>query len=146
MNWKNKSCNREYETSVMKKKTTFPMKIGDYCILFIIFLVLVFFLQGVRKMNQGNQVCVTVRGNTVCYDLTKDQKISLKDFNVSERDEQIANMLVIEDGQVYMESADCPDQICVKHKPVSKDGEIIVCLPNEVFVEIKSSMESDIDN
>lgn len=47
------------------------------------------------------------------------------------------NTIVIERGQVFMKAAECPDQICVRHKPISKDGESIVCLPNRVVVEIK---------
>lgn len=44
--------------------------------------------------------------------------------------------LVIDDGAAYMESADCPNQICVHHNPVSHKGETIVCLPNRIIVEI----------
>jgi hypothetical protein len=45
-----------------------------------------------------------------------------------------------------MEGASCPDQICVKHKAIYKNGETIICLPNEVFVEVESSEEKDVDN
>ena len=44
--------------------------------------------------------------------------------------------LVIEGGEAYMESADCPNQICVRHSPVSHKGEVIVCLPNRIIIEI----------
>lgn len=47
------------------------------------------------------------------------------------------NTFVIRQGQVQMIKAECPDQICVHHKPVSKSGESIVCLPNRVVVEIE---------
>ena len=48
------------------------------------------------------------------------------------------NILVIKDGVADMISADCPDQICVKHNPISKAGETIICLPNKVVVTIES--------
>ena len=48
------------------------------------------------------------------------------------------NILVIKDGAADMISADCPDQICVKHNPISKAGETIICLPNKVVVTIES--------
>lgn len=48
------------------------------------------------------------------------------------------NTLVIKGGEVDMISADCPDQICVKHNPISKAGETIICLPNKVVVTIES--------
>ena len=46
------------------------------------------------------------------------------------------NLLMIQDGQVYMTEASCPDQICVNHRPVSNVGETIVCLPNEIVLKI----------
>ena len=37
--------------------------------------------------------------------------------------------------------ADCPDQLCVKQKAVSKNKESIICLPNKVVIEGKDSAE-----
>ena len=47
------------------------------------------------------------------------------------------NKIVVKDGEVFVESADCRDQICVNHIAVSKEGEIIVCLPHKLIVEVK---------
>ena len=47
------------------------------------------------------------------------------------------NILVIKDGRADMTDADCPDRICVNHRPVSQEGETIVCLPHKVVVEVK---------
>ena len=55
------------------------------------------------------------------------------------------NTLVINDGYVSMSEASCPDQICVNHRKVQKSGETIVCLPNQVVIEIESNSKSDID-
>ena len=46
------------------------------------------------------------------------------------------NRLVIQDGQAHMESASCPDGICVAHHPIHRDGESIVCLPNRVVITV----------
>lgn len=46
------------------------------------------------------------------------------------------NTIEIKDGTVDMIDADCKNQICVDHKPISKNGESIICLPNKVIVEI----------
>ena len=45
-------------------------------------------------------------------------------------------ILVISDGKADMESADCPNQICVHHGAISHTGETIVCLPNRVVIEV----------
>lgn len=38
-----------------------------------------------------------------------------------------------------MSFSDCSGQDCVDHEAVSKNGEMIVCLPNRVTVEITDS-------
>ena len=45
-------------------------------------------------------------------------------------------VMVIDGAEVYMESADCPNQICVHHSSISHKGETIICLPNRVVIEI----------
>ncbi len=46
------------------------------------------------------------------------------------------NLLCIAAGQVTMEAADCPDQICVHHKPLTGDLESVICLPHKLVVEL----------
>ena len=46
------------------------------------------------------------------------------------------NLISVTDGMVVVEAADCKDQICVRHKPVSSRGESIICLPHRLVVEI----------
>lgn len=48
-----------------------------------------------------------------------------------------SNVVTIKNKEVFVEYANCKNQICVKHKKISKAGEVIVCLPNKVIVEIK---------
>ncbi|GAA0178138.1 flavin-based extracellular electron transfer system protein EetA [Clostridium sediminicola] len=55
------------------------------------------------------------------------------------------NTIIIHKGIVEMYDADCRDQICVNEKPMSKIGDIIVCLPHKVVVEIKGNKEANID-
>lgn len=54
------------------------------------------------------------------------------------------NVVRVEKGKVFMESAECPDQICVQQKPVDESGRDIVCLPNKVVVRVVSD-KKDVD-
>lgn len=49
---------------------------------------------------------------------------------------KITNTVEIKNGEAHMSYADCPDQICANHSPVSRNGESIICLPNEVIVTV----------
>ena len=86
--------------------------------------------QLVRSGDSAAQIRVTVDGELYgTYDLSEDQTVSIND----------TNRLVIENGSARMEWADCPDQICVSHRAVTRDGESIICLPNEVVVSVEDS-------
>ena len=56
-----------------------------------------------------------------------------------------SNVLKIKNGEADMIRADCPDQLCVKQKAVSKNKESIICLPNKIVVEVDSHQNSQYD-
>lgn len=53
------------------------------------------------------------------------------------------NLLVVSGSHVSMESADCRDQICVHHIPITGGGESIICLPHRLVVEIVGETDSE---
>jgi hypothetical protein len=56
------------------------------------------------------------------------------------------NLIEIGDEKVRVIEADCPDKLDVKQGYISKIGEIIVCLPNRLVIEIKGlDNERDVD-
>lgn len=80
----------------------------------------------------GDTVVVTVDGKTFgTYSLREDRTVEI-------RSGEGYNLLVIEGGHAYVKEASCPDGICSSHRPVSHDGESIICLPNRVVVEIRA--------
>ena len=48
------------------------------------------------------------------------------------------NVLVIENGSVHMEEADCPDGYCKRQGTISRVNETIVCLPHKLVAEVES--------
>ena len=55
------------------------------------------------------------------------------------------NTVQIENGKVKMAAANCPDQICVHHRRISRNKETIVCLPDKVVITIENGEDSGID-
>ena len=56
------------------------------------------------------------------------------------------NIIEIKDASVAIIEADCPDKICIKSSFISKPGQLLVCLPHKLMVEIKSNdTEKNID-
>ena len=54
----------------------------------------------------------------------------------------IYNLLAVSASGVTMEAADCRDQICVHHIPITGGGESIICLPHKLVAEIVGGEDS----
>ena len=88
--------------------------------------------------GEGDTVTVSVDGKVIAaYPLNVDRVEDIR----TEGDG--LNRLVIKDGQAYVETASCPDGICAAHKPIHREGESIVCLPNKVVVTVKAADTTD---
>ncbi len=86
--------------------------------------------------DENAKVVITIDGQTYgTYLLKKDTTIDIEGKNT----------LRIKDGQVQMLDADCKDQICVHHKPISKAGESIICLPHKLIVTIENEDSQELD-
>ncbi|MER2183468.1 MAG: NusG domain II-containing protein, partial [Clostridia bacterium] len=55
------------------------------------------------------------------------------------------NTLVIENGEAWVSEANCPDKICMGMGKISKNGEFIACLPNQVIIVVEGGEESPVD-
>ena len=101
--------------------------------------------------TKGSAVIVTVDGHFYgSYPLNEECKIIITPSHGSRgrsgsKEEDFTNTLVIKNGFAEMTGADCPDQICVKHRPVHKTGETIICLPHKVIVRITGDDSSGSD-
>ena len=60
-------------------------------------------------------------------------------------EEEHYNLILIEDGKVSVADADCPDQLCVRQRSISGNGESIICLPHRLVVQIESEEERKLD-
>ena len=85
----------------------------------------------------AGKVTVKVNGELKgTYSLAEDQTIEINGGT---------NILQIKNGKADMTEADCPDQLCVHQKAISRTGESIICLPNQVVVSVQGSKESELD-
>ena len=83
--------------------------------------------------SEGDTVRVTIDGELYgVYSLSED----ITEDIITGKDSSNFNRLIIRDGKAYVESASCPDGICVSHRPIYRNGESIVCLPNKVVVTV----------
>lgn len=102
--------------------------------IWLIALLLAVGLAGILTVSllrtPGERVDVEVDG--VCiksYPLSSDVRVTLGEG-------EWENLLVIKNGEAFVESADCPDGVCTAHLPISKIGETIVCLPHRLVIRV----------
>ena len=109
--------------------------------IFIAVLVLVIAVAGACLYffrGEGDAVTVSVDGKVIAtYPLAVDRT---EDILTGENG---LNRLVICDGKAWVETASCPDGICAAHKPIHREGESIVCLPNQVVVTVQTADTAD---
>ena len=108
-------------------------------VLFIAVLLLIVVLAGAAFFflrGEGDSVTVSVDGKHYgTYPLHADLTLSIRTGEEGDQE----NLLVIRDGHAYVESATCPDGICAAHKPISREGDSIVCLPHRVVITVHTT-------
>ena len=56
-----------------------------------------------------------------------------------------SNILVVENGEAWVSEANCPDKVCMGMGKISRNGEFIACLPNQLLVVIEDGESSGVD-
>lgn len=92
-----------------------------------------------RGESIGGVLEITVDGELYgVYPLDQNQEINV----VSSYGK---NTVVIEDDTAYVTEADCPDKICVGMQKISRDGEMICCLPHRLILTVRGTESAGYD-
>jgi len=116
------------------------LKKGDIVligILLFLFIMSFFLLQHFRQA--GSLVTVSVN-NQPLYSLSLSEE---KDITISG---PLGNThLRISENEVWITEAPCPHKICKKMGKIGRAGEIIVCIPNKIFIQVEGNQDSSLD-
>ncbi len=118
------------------------MKKNDIILVFILAVVLgslYFFTNGFSFKNE-NTYEVHIRdglGNITVKTLEDEGTF------VVPSNKQYYNEYEIKDGYVNMINSNCKDKLCVSMQKISKNGEMIVCLPHKVYISVHSLEQED---
>ncbi|RKD33196.1 NusG domain II-containing protein [Thermohalobacter berrensis] len=99
-----------------------------------------YYVKGIASNNSTKYILIEVDGEQY-------KKISFGNNMIGEtievKTEYGYNKLEIGDGRVRIIEADCPDKLDVKQGWISNPGQVIVCLPNRLVVEIITENNED---
>lgn len=70
------------------------------------------------------------------FDLFEDTEYTIVTEPASSGEPAGTNHLVIKDGEAWISEADCPNHDCVKKGKISRNGEMLVCIPHRLTVSI----------
>lgn len=122
----------------MAKKTIQKRELIIICILLICGLALAAVL--LLGSKSGAQVEISVGGTVVgTYPLNQNTTYVIDGVYGG------TNTLVVENNSAHMADATCPDKVCIHMGTISKGGQSIICLPNQVVVQILSDDTMGID-
>ncbi|MDO5017836.1 MAG: NusG domain II-containing protein [Lagierella massiliensis] len=119
------------------------MKQGDKVLIFFIVLLSVMsyvFLYLAGRDDRNKYISVQVEGNEYKR-LTFASGNNSYEYKIDTAEG--TNVIEIEEEKIQMIKADCPDKLCIRQGYISRVGEVLVCIPNKVVVEIKSDKNSD---
>ena len=84
-----------------------------------------------------SRVILTMDGEEIGdYALSEDRTVS-----VTGEGGELLNLVVIENGTVRVEEANCKGQDCVRMGAISKEGEVIACLPHKLLITVTGGKE-----
>ncbi len=125
------------------------LKIPDYILIAVLIVFAIsfnFIFFSTTNSIPTERLEVSVSGVPLeAYDLNVDGVYTLE----TGPNNSHSNTFEIKDGVVTMIEANCPDQNCTYFAPIQLNNEIIICLPNEMVLQIASEdpeKESEVDS
>lgn len=117
------------------------MKKGDWIIIcFIGLIVLGLSVYAWRLgLNDQNKRLIISQHDAVIYEIKLSDDYS--DILIIE-DGDHYNEVHIDQGEIWIETANCPNQVCVKSPSISKNGQSIICIPHELVLKLQGDNES----
>lgn len=116
------------------------LRIGDYLVIALVLLLagtLQVFLA--RSIRPGETAVVSVKGEEI-------HRLSLSQVQNIPFAGAIDTVRVLTDGtHIWLKDSPCPYKICEKMGKISRAGEMIVCVPNQIVVRILPQNTDDLD-
>ncbi|MBO5858962.1 MAG: NusG domain II-containing protein [Clostridia bacterium] len=110
-------------------------KKGDIAVILVILVIAATFWIYKSQNTDRLEAVITVDGKTV-------ETIDLSAVNekiIFEPDTNPKVVIVAENGEIYFESADCEDKLCINCGKLSRKGDTAVCLPARTVVTVSGS-------
>lgn len=107
-------------------------------LLFVSFFCL-FFLKRLHREN-ADYAQIMVDGKIIGnYSLAEEKTFLI------ETESGHYNKVIINQGEIYVSEADCPDLNCVKQGAINKNAQTVICLPHKLVITVFANDVNEID-
>ena len=107
------------------------LKPGDYIVFAVVITLILLLFSRTFGLNGGERSIVITgvdfRGE---YDPGEDRVVEVEGPLGT-------TMVIISDGEAWVEESPCRDKVCIRMGKVSRPGEEAICLPNRVVVQMR---------
>ena len=113
-------------------KVLIGILLGISCVLFLV----LFFM---KQTTVNGEAVVLIEGKEFGrFSLAEDRVVEISGLCG-------VNVLTIENGEVWMSEAVCPDKVCMDFGKIHYNTEMIVCRPGGIVVVIENGDNSELD-
>ena len=112
------------------------VKAGDVAILIISLSIIALSFASFGDFSGKPEVHVRASGQRWVYDLSVDTFATFEG-PVGE------TSIEISDGKVHVHDSDCRNKVCIAAGWISRPGQWIICLPNDVFILVEGAVETE---
>jgi hypothetical protein len=109
---------------------------GDRLLIFSLLILSGLSFWFTRTTSEGAWVIVQVQGNTVARLPLNENRHFAVQGPLGE------TVISIQHGRAAIESSACPHQLCTQMGSVSHAGQMVVCVPNRVVVQVLGQRNS----
>jgi hypothetical protein len=124
------------------------MKKGDKIVGIILLILVSITLSATlvyKRVNKGKEhIAVIKREGKVIKTIDLNKVVKPEEFTFKTANGHF-NTILVNHNSISIKDADCPHKECVKSGVISKPGEMIVCLPFKLIININGQVNTEID-
>lgn len=125
------------KTAVSDKKRNKPLLISILVLLLIVILsIVVIFYE--RSKNSSGCIAYVYQAGELIDTIDLEEVTETYTFEVS-NDNGASNTIEVRPGEIGIIDASCPDHLCMKTGFIHNSTMPIVCLPNQLVIEVKNN-------
>ena len=120
----------------MRSRQIFKTKDVILLAILLIVAIVAFFI--IHSKPNENLEAVIVKDNQTYKIINLNEVEQPYQINI---DGSIPVIISVEKNSIYFKNSECPDKICVNTGRLSKAGDIAVCLPAKVSIELRGNQK-----